>query len=130
MHNKRLLIADSDPDMAAIYDRFFGQDGYDVVTVVDGLECMTGLRDFAPKVLVVEHELPWGGGDGVVDLMRADCRLSRVPVVIVYGSASFNYSSELTHPPVVAHLRKPFKLSTLSERIRAAYGADDRAAQH
>ncbi len=62
----RLLIADSDPALADIYQSFFSNDGHDVEMAADGVQCLESIRQHLPDVLVLEYELPWGGGDGVL----------------------------------------------------------------
>jgi len=77
----RVLIADSDRSLLNSYREFLGRDGFDVSTAADGLECLAKLREWEPDVLVVEVEMPWGGGAGVLDLMHDGAELPQVPVV-------------------------------------------------
>jgi DNA-binding response OmpR family regulator len=115
----RLLVADSDASLCHIYRQFFSKHCYEVETALDGLECMTTLRWFQPDVLVLEWEIPWGGGHGVLARLREENPLLPIQVVLLTGDRS---ASELSHqliPPVVACLEKPFHLSALLKAMHA-----------
>lgn len=66
----RILIADADREMLDVMARFFDRRGYEVVTASDGLECLSKVREWMPDVLVLEREIPWGGGVGVAEVIR------------------------------------------------------------
>ena len=70
----RVLIADPDESLMAEY-REHSREGFEIVTVPNGLECVDRLREQVPDVLVLEPQLPWGGGDDGVH--RDDARRSR-----------------------------------------------------
>ena len=75
----RVLIADSDPALLASYRDFLVRQGFEVALARDGLDCLAQLRSTFPDVLVLEPELPWGQGDGVLALMEeADGLAARI----------------------------------------------------
>lgn len=53
-----------------------------------GIDCMEHLRSARPNVLILNLDLPWGGGDGVLAQMVADPILRTVHVVLLLGSRS------------------------------------------
>ena len=115
----RLLIADSDPVLADIYHSFFSKDGHDVKIAADGLQCLERIREHLPSVLVLEYELPWGGGDGVLANLREKFPFARIGVVLTTCDYSAEDISEELTPPVVTYLRKPFRLGELREAVRS-----------
>ena len=40
-----------------------------MTAALSGLECAARLRECVPDVLVLEPQLPWGGGEGVLAMM-------------------------------------------------------------
>lgn len=106
-----LLFADADRELREIYPSLLSHKGFVVETAGDGLECLAKLRQFMPDLLILDLELPWGGGDGVLGVMREDPRLQAVRVVLT-STAAGNLDS-VTSPPVVLTLPKPFPLSAL-----------------
>jgi two-component system response regulator MprA len=118
--NATLLIAESDAELSGVYRKFFSKSGYTVETASSGLDCLERLRRIRPVAIVLERELPWGGGDGVLAWLRQEESLSEVPVIL---TATAGYAAEGTqahHPPIVRFLPKPFTLSALLENVRAA----------
>ncbi len=110
----RLLIADSDAELRDVFRRFFSGSGFDVATAGDGLECLEQVRQFLPDVLVVEREILWGGGEGVLGRLREEYPLLAIDVVIITGDGrDFDPA-----PPVIACLEKPFSMAGLLELIR------------
>lgn len=116
----RLLIAESDECLADEYRRFFCNRGFYVETAGDGLQCLEMLRQVPPHALILEYELPWGGGDGVLARMREDHHLASIPVLVIAGSAPVHDNgsacqvvASLGGAPVVACFRKPFRMESL-----------------
>src|SRR5262249_10670230 len=79
----RVLLADPDLNLLDAYRAFLLRDGFDVVTATDGLDCVAKMRSFLPEVLVLEPELPWGRGDGVLAQMYEDPAVPLVPVMVL-----------------------------------------------
>jgi DNA-binding NarL/FixJ family response regulator len=123
----QLLVADSDPFVLEGCHRYFSNRGYQVEVAADGLRCLDALRQLPPDVLVLEQELVWGGGDGVLACLREDH--SRWPeTVIVTTSAAAGQPLPVVHPPLKAVVRKPCSLATLFEAIRQAHWGETQLA--
>ena len=65
-----VLLADADANLVGLYQRFLLGRGFRARVVHNALDCMSQLREKAPDVLVLDPGLPWGGGGGVLALMR------------------------------------------------------------
>src|SRR5262249_19238359 len=98
--------------------RFLTDQGYRVEAVSDGLECVAQMRRFRPDVLILDRNLLWGGSDGVLAQLREASDLPTMAVILT--STSDFGDADLTSPPVVARLLKPFRLTALLEAISAA----------
>jgi DNA-binding response OmpR family regulator len=79
----RILIADADEQMRAVYANGLVDYGFEVATAADGLNCIAALRDFVPTLLVLDPELPWGGGAGLLARMYEEADLPYVPVILL-----------------------------------------------
>ena len=106
-----VLCADADRELRDVYVWLLSSYGFRVETADDGLECLAKLRQFVPDLLLLDLELPWGGGDGVLEVMRGNLSLLPVRVMLTSSVAS---------PPAVQALAKPFQLSALVERAALA----------
>lgn len=113
-----VLIADQDFDLARLYCRFLADHGLTAEAASSGLECLGIVRQRSPQVLVLDHELPWGDGEGVLACLRED-GLS-LPVILTTWKTSPRFAPRMIVPPVVACLRKFFPLPALLDGIRMA----------
>jgi DNA-binding NtrC family response regulator len=125
---QRLLIADGDAELCDVYGQFFAECGYEVETSTNGLGCLGKLRQSMPAALVLDLEIRWGGGDGVLDWMREVSPAHGIPVILT-ATAGFpqRVAEFLEAPPVVDYLTKPFALSTLLEKVRSAIAKNGRS---
>jgi len=115
----RVLIADPDQALLTSYRDFLSQEGFQVATASTGLECVAELRTFAPDVLVLEPELPWGWGEGVLAVMHEGADVPRVPVMLL----SARPFSEGGLSPAAFNINeyqvKPLPPHQLANRIRS-----------
>jgi len=118
--NQRLLIADRDAELCDVFRWFLTSRGYEVETSTDGLDCLAKLRQVTPDVLVLDRELLWGGGDGVLAWLREESPAPRIPVLLTTTAADPTDMDEFNEPPVVGYLPKPFALTALLESVRSA----------
>jgi len=114
-----LLIADGDAALCDVYRRFFTERGYEMETASNGLDCLAKLRQVTPAVLVLDLELLWGGGDGVLAWLREESP-APIPVLLTASAADPPAMAACNEPPVVDYLPKPFALAGLLERICSA----------
>jgi len=77
------------------------------------------MREFRPDVLILEHKLPWGGGDGVLARLREDPHFAMTPVILI-GEETGEITADLLRSPVSSCLRKPYQFDQLLECIRVA----------
>jgi CheY-like chemotaxis protein len=115
-----LLIADADSELCNLYQRFLTERGYQVETASDGLDCLEKLRRLIPAALVIDLELRWGGGDGVLARLREERTLPEIPVVLTATAGYQRDWAAFMEPPVVDYLPKPFALAALLESVQSA----------
>ena len=121
----RLLLVFGRLSFLTPFKQFFTSHGYDVRTATSGLSCVAALHVRVPDVLVVDTDVLWGGADGVLAIMQDDAQLAHVPVIVTSQSAStLNVASR---PSVIAHLRRPFQLAGLLEKVQLAMFTDHAA---
>jgi CheY-like chemotaxis protein len=108
-----VLFADGDPELCELCRGFATQRGYEAAASLDGLDCVRRLRQAAPDVLVLNLELLWGGGDGLLGWLREEPQFLPRRIVLTSTAASAHTFNSLASPPVVQTLRKPFSLHAL-----------------
>lgn len=108
-----VLIADREPVVRESCRRILLAHGYDVATAADGLQCIEQLLSISPDLLVLDPEIPWGGGAGVLSRLQEQAPLKLVTVVIANGHGMADVPSNLNH--LMTHrLERPACLADLS----------------
>ena len=126
--SSRVLVADDDRAIRESLERALALEGYDVVTVVDGVEALTRVRRDGFDALVLDVMMPGVDGLAVCRVLRAEG--DRTPVLML--------TARVETPDRVAgldagaddYLPKPFDLDELLARLRAllrraAYAPDE-----
>jgi CheY-like chemotaxis protein len=66
--------------------------GHRVSIATDGLECIRRIKTERPDLLILEAPLLWGGAEGVLELVQAESRANRLPVILVaIGAGSIDW---------------------------------------
>ena len=113
----RVLIAGAnDVDLHA-YQALFSNHKYTVDTAKRASECFAKLARSAPEALILDVDIPGGGADGVLALMRADAQLRRIPVLLTASAATRDELARLVSPPVLLALTKPISLAVLLQTV-------------
>ena len=116
-----LLIAEGNEGLCYLYKNYISKYGYKVETALDGLGCLAKLRCEMPAVLVLDWELCWGGGDGILAWLREQ-RGPSMPSVVLTSTAGYSLDAAPdTAFPIVRFLAKPFALTDLLDSVCAAF---------
>jgi response regulator RpfG family c-di-GMP phosphodiesterase len=129
----RVIFADPDESLLAAYRELLRNE-FHVATAPDALKCVRRLRHVVPDVLVLEPQLPWGGGEGVLSIMRDEPSLQDIPVMILTACrdpqilkrvAPFRISDYHVKPLAPAHLATRIR-KLLDHRRQCARALDQR----
>jgi carbon storage regulator CsrA len=113
----RILIADADEFLTATYRESLCRQGATVGTATTGLECMERLRDAVPDVLVLEPEILWGGGDGLLAWMHEQPEFRPASVMLLTRGGNRSLLYRLSPFRVDDYQIKPLATRHLAERI-------------
>jgi two-component system, chemotaxis family, chemotaxis protein CheY len=109
-----VLIVEDDRDLRDMLVAALEAEGYSVRTAENGVEAVVQLEfEPLPEVILLNVVLPVMSGPDVLDAIRRDARLARIPVVLITGAPV---------PVDVGRaadgvLMKPFGLEQLSDSI-------------
>lgn len=80
-----VLLVDDDEAMLDVMQRQLSREGISSRTAVSGREAVQLARSEAPGVLVLDIGLPEGDGYDVVEALRREPRLNRIPLLVYTG---------------------------------------------
>lgn len=115
----RVLMADPDLSLGPAYRRPLLEHGFVTTMVCSGLECVTQLRERTPDLLVLEPQLPWGGGEGVLAIMGEIPRLANVPVMVLTACRDPRLLEAVARFPISDYQLKPLSPERLAGRLHA-----------
>jgi response regulator RpfG family c-di-GMP phosphodiesterase len=113
----RVLMADPDESLHSMYQEPLFQEGFEVVMAFNGLECVAWLRNHIPDLLVLEPQLPWGGGDGVLAIMGEVLDLAAVPVMVLTSCRDPLVLDRMARFPISDYYVKPLAPDRLAGRL-------------
>ena len=117
------LIVEDDRDIVALFRHVLDIAGYHTEIVLDGMEAMQRLEASQPNIVLLDLQLPRMSGVEILTRMRADERMSTIPVVVITAYAP--YANSLPVEPDLL-LLKPVdinQLSSLVQRLQVTQGA-------
>lgn len=113
----RVLFGDPDESLLAAYRELL-QTHFEVATEPNALKCVRRLRQLVPDVLVLEPEIPCGGGEGVLSVMRDEPSLADIPVMILTACRDPDVLKSVARFPIGDYRVKPLPPAQLVTRIR------------
>src|SRR3979411_2297096 len=114
-----VLVVEDDPTLGDVMLTALKDDGLDAKLAHDGDEAMRDGEDLQPSVMVLDLMMPKRDGFSVLRELRADGRISHLPVIVVtaiFGMSERLYATELG---AADYVTKPFELDDLITRVRA-----------
>lgn len=107
-----VLVADDDPVVTDLLDRFFGERGHTVHPAPDAAHAVELSSRMRFDAALVDVNMP-GGGQAVVEALAREGCLDG-PLLVMTGDREADLGGEL---PVAEVVRKPFRFAALVERV-------------
>jgi DNA-binding response OmpR family regulator len=83
MMQKTILIVDDDPDVQLSLQVRLKASHYDVILAADGVASIAQARKHLPDLILLDLGLPAGDGFSVLERLKANDRLSLIPVIVL-----------------------------------------------
>ena len=116
MAGEKILVVDDEPSILKFLDGFLKREGFEVYTLVDGLDIVNENQSIRPNVILLDVMLPGKDGFAVCKELR---KVSNVPVIFL--SAKDDTTNKILGLTLGAddYLTKPFDTVELLLRIKA-----------
>lgn len=119
----RVLIVEDEPAIAMVLTELLADEGYDVISELDGLSGLNRIREEPrPDVVLIDLFMPRLSGREVLERMRSDPEIAAIPVMLITGAVP----DENDFPPkgsYQAMLSKPFDLQDVLNHVRELTGS-------
>ncbi|TME97634.1 MAG: response regulator transcription factor [Chloroflexi bacterium] len=114
-----ILVVEDDPALGEVMCTALKDEGLEARLAQDGDEAMRAVDDLSPACMILDLMMPRRDGFSVLRELRADGRISKLPVIVVtaiFGLSERLYATELG---AADYVTKPFDLDDLVGRVRA-----------
>jgi len=114
----RIVLADPDQTLHEAYRAKFAKERVEIVPAFSGIDCIRRLREHPTDALVIEPDLPWGGGEGVLAVMGGIPQWAVIPVMVLTAVRDIRLLNGLAHFPIHDFQVKPRTAAELAARVR------------
>ena len=113
---RRILVIDDDAGMRELLGRYLAEPGVEVLQAASGQEGIECARRSAPDLITLDVRLPDLNGQAVLQALKADPDLCRIPVVMV---SMEDFSEAWRAAGAAGFLTKPVDRARLGELVQA-----------
>jgi len=117
---ERILLADDDPSIRALYSRTLAAAGFDVETARNGKEAFEVVQHFKPDLVILDLVMP--EQEGIETILQLQAQYPTVPVLAISGAMG---ASEYLHVANLLGARrtlaKPIKPAQLVEAVKSIF---------
>jgi CheY-like chemotaxis protein len=112
-----ILVAEDDPDGAAIIQIWLEHAGYEVVVVEDGASAVAAARRMSPDLVLMDLALPGMDGFAAAAALRACDTTCAIPIVVLTALALADGHARAIAIGVNGYLCKPAPLVDILETV-------------
>ncbi|MBI4351319.1 MAG: response regulator [Elusimicrobia bacterium] len=114
---RKILAVDDDLNILELYKSLFTEAGYEVQVAEDATGALTRFHDFHPDLLILDVDMPAGGGQSVLKRMRG-IFMNNIPIIFSTGKPESVQG--LANGKDVFVVKKPFQSAVFLELVRKA----------
>ncbi len=114
----KILIADDDKDHCLALRLALEKLDFQVEVAHDGVSALEKLREFHPKLVLMDSMLPELPGILCLRRIKQDADFFMTEVIMCSGAGNFDYTVECLEAGASGFVHKPCDLAELSEKVR------------
>ena len=122
------LVVDDSITVRRVTQRLLERNGMRVMTAKDGVDALSILQENVPDVILLDIEMPRMDGYELATHVRADARLSDIPIVMITSRVGEKHRARAIEIGVNDYLGKPYQENQLLDAIHPLVEARRRRA--
>jgi CheY-like chemotaxis protein len=115
-----VLIVDDEPDNVGVAQKVLSFNGADVHVARNGIEGLNILNSIDPTFILLDLSMPEMDGWEMFELVRANERLSSVPVIALTAHAMSGDREKIIGAGFDGYIAKPFRIDSFLHDIQEA----------
>jgi DNA-binding response OmpR family regulator len=112
-----IVIADDDPTIIKLVKLRLGLARYEVLCANDATTALAMVRAKEPVAVILDVQMPGGGGLSALANLKSDPRLSQLPVMMLTGERNPETVMQAMNGGANDYMLKPFNPDILLERL-------------
>jgi DNA-binding response OmpR family regulator len=112
-----IVVADDDPTVVSLVKMRLSMAHYTVVTAEDSEQALAMVRARDPIAVILDVQMPGGGGLAVLSELKADPKTSGVLVMMLTGERNAETVLQAMDAGADDYMVKPFLPDALAERV-------------
>jgi DNA-binding response OmpR family regulator len=113
----RILIVDDEKPITTLLTQTFEQDGHQVMTANNGIDCMNKMSSFRPDVVIMDIMMPKLDGVDTTRLIRRNKNYTSTVIVALSAKGDEQTRTRMREAGANLFMRKPFVIAKLVDRI-------------
>ncbi|MCK5436860.1 MAG: response regulator [Desulfobulbaceae bacterium] len=115
---KKILIVEDDETSLYLARFILDKEGYDVIEARDGLEALDKIAKETPALILMDMQLPKLDGYEATRRIKADERLSKIPVIALTAYAMRGDREKTLEAGCSGYIEKPIDPTTFVEEVK------------
>ncbi|MEE8424230.1 MAG: YbgC/FadM family acyl-CoA thioesterase [Elusimicrobiota bacterium] len=122
MSEKHILIIDDDQTLVDALKEGMESLGFKVGAAYDGLQGILQAHQDKPDVIMLDFNMPAGGGAGVYERLRCSVDTGKIPIIFLTGVTVAEVKRKIRSTPNTYFLKKPVSVSQLRKVLDKIIG--------
>lgn len=122
MTKKKILIVDDQRDFVLLVNKGLRSRGYDVMAAYDPVQGYRMAIDQQPDVLLLDIQMPAGGGGGMFDNLQGNVLTAAIPVIFVTALDEPELKKAAMDSGAAGYMVKPVDMDELAQMIEQTCG--------
>jgi DNA-binding response OmpR family regulator len=115
--NRCVVVADDDPTVVSLVKLRLGLAQYDVVGTNDAVAAVAMVRAKMPAAVILDVQMPGGGGLSALGIIKSDPELGGLPVMMLTGERNAETVMQAMDSGADDYMVKPFHPDVLAQRV-------------
>ena len=117
-----VMVVDDSITMRKVTGRVLERHGFEVMTAKDGVDALEKLNERVPDLMLLDIEMPRMDGYELATQMKAEDRLSGVPIVMITSRTGDKHRQRAFDIGVARYIGKPYQEGDLIVQINELLG--------
>lgn len=120
--SRKILIVDDEKDVQALLRLTFQKAGDKVYSALDAVQGLMLARQISPDVIILDINMPGGGGYNAYERLSQLTTTSQIPIVIYSQAPADEVKGRIPESPATTFLAKPAAPEAVVSAVNALLG--------